>query len=51
MKGVSREVITTLVLLIVVSLFLVLMFIIFKGQLEPVNEILRNIFKNLLRIS
>ncbi len=51
MKGVSKEIITTLVVLIIVSLFLVLMFTIFKRQLEPFTEMLKNIFKNLLRMS
>lgn len=43
-KGVSREMIRHVVMLIVVMLFLVLVVIFFKGMAEEALEILKKIF-------
>jgi len=48
MKGVSRAVITSLVFLIVVMLFLILVFIIFKGESQTASNVFRNLFKQAL---
>ncbi|MFH8080268.1 MAG: hypothetical protein QXO84_00075 [Candidatus Aenigmatarchaeota archaeon] len=50
MKGVSNAIIVSLIFLIVVMLFLVLSFTIFKSKTEPLIEYIRNTFKEALRL-
>lgn len=51
MKGVSRENINMVVMMIVITLFLVTIVVIFREQLGPFVESLRNIFKDLFKVS
>jgi uncharacterized membrane protein len=49
MKGVSQAVIISLIFLIVVMLFLILTFTIFKEKSQEASDVFRNLFKQALK--